>query len=269
MPTINHNIAGRVTYGVGSGGKLILQSGWEASHIATVHIPQLKGVQTYGGKFSGNVRFFKPAIPQMAAAFAEVERLGLANKILHWDGSFVPRLMRGSSSSPSNHSWGTAFDINAQWNGFKQKPAAAGAKGDLHAVAQVFKKFGFTWGGDWKNSPDGMHFEVNRILSPAEIESLTREQSVYGKPAKQEPSLVLVTKGKGKELVYSRVKSAKLESGTFTADKSEVLAIIAGGDARVPVADYLSKTNTPEFAPRGNHLDDPERPVMYLFVDTK
>ena len=173
MPTLEHHIVGGVTYTTGSGGRLILPAEWISHNVGTVFIPELKGVQTYGAKFSGNVRFYTRAIPQLKAAFAEVGRLGLAGKILHWDGSFVPRLKRGGST-PSEHTFATAFDINAQWNGFKQKPAEPGAKGDLHTVAHVFKRFGFIWGGDWKNTPDGMHFQISRILSASEIAAISQ-----------------------------------------------------------------------------------------------
>jgi hypothetical protein len=177
MGTTNHPIVGRVSYGVGKGGRLILPDGWERANIGTVQIPQLKDVPTYGGKFSGNVRFYKRAIPQLKAAFEAVEAAGLKDKILFWDGSFVPRLKRGGST-PSNHSFGTAFDVNADWNPFRRKPAAVGSKGDLHAVADAFKKFGFTWGGDWRNTPDGMHFEINRILT--DLPETTRgDQAFY------------------------------------------------------------------------------------------
>jgi hypothetical protein len=272
MGVINHPIVGKVSFGVGSGGKLILPDGWAAIHIGTALIPQLQGVATYGGKFSGKVRFFKPAIPQLVAAFAEVERLDLKSKILFWDGSFVPRLKRGGST-PSNHSFGTAFDINAQWNPFRRKPAAPGAKGDLHAVAQVFKSFGFTWGGDWKNTPDGMHFEINRLMSPLELESLTREQSVYvpGDTSAKEaaPALILVTKNDEGSLKYHRLQTISHSEGHFYADKGEVLSVLFGGTGRVPVAEYLEKLGTPEFAPRGDHLNDPKEPRMYLFIETR
>jgi hypothetical protein len=164
MPTTNHPIAGRVHWSYGGGGKLVLSSAWVAENIGTVYIPQLDGVPTYGGKFSGNVRFYKRAIPQLKAAFAAVEAAGLTNKILFWDGSFVPRLKRGGST-PSNHTFGTAFDINAEWNGFRVKPAGKGRKGDLHGIAAIFKQYGFEWGGDWQRVPDGMHFEISRILN--------------------------------------------------------------------------------------------------------
>lgn len=164
MGRIEHPIVGSVAYGVGSNGSLILPDGWASQNVGTILIPQLKGVPTYGGKFSGNVRFYKRAIPQLVAAFNAVEAAGMKDRIIFWDGSFVPRLKRGGST-PSNHSFGTAFDINAEWNGFKQKPAAVGAKGDLHAVADVFKRFGFIWGGDWQNTKDGMHFEISKIIT--------------------------------------------------------------------------------------------------------
>lgn len=189
MPVTKHPIAGNVSWSYGSKGSLVLPSSWVSANIGTVYIPQLDGVPTYGGKFSGNVRFYKRAIPQLKAAFAEVERSGLKDKILFWDGSFVPRLKRGGST-PSNHTFGTAFDINAQWNGFKQKPAAKGKKGDLHAVAQIFKRFGFTWGGTWQRTPDGMHFEVNRILSADEIAEAVGGAKTGGKEFEGESLLI-------------------------------------------------------------------------------
>lgn len=170
MGTINHPVVGKVSYTVNHDGSLNLLGNWAGQNIGVVLIPELVGVPTYGGKFSGKVSFYRRAIPQLRAAFAEVARRGLADKIIFWDGSFVPRLMRGGSS-PSNHGFGTAFDINAQWNPFHRAPAARGEKGDLHEVAAVFKRYGFDWGGDW-DSPDGMHFEVKRILSEAEIAAI-------------------------------------------------------------------------------------------------
>lgn len=255
MPTTKHSIVGSVSYTVLSGGAIRLEPGWESANIGTAFIPQLKGVPTYGGnKFSGNVRFYKPAIPQLKAAFSEVERAGLKDKILFWDGSFVPRLVRGGTS-PSNHSFGTAFDINAQWNPFKRPPAARGAKGDLHDVAQVFKRHGFTWGGDWKNTPDGMHFEVNRIMKPEELQA-----------ERPKPALILVTKDSEGDLVYTRLNSATLSDGRFYADKLELLKLIFG-DGRVPVVEYLSGLGMREFSGRGDYLSDDEDPRMYLSMD--
>lgn len=78
----------------------------------------------------------------------------------------------------SNHSRGMAIDINPRYNPYVRQrdgqirvsPLGAEAyvdrtkdfpykivKGDL--CYRLFKKHGFTWGGDWKNSKDYQHFE--------------------------------------------------------------------------------------------------------------
>ena len=78
----------------------------------------------------------------------------------------------------SRHSRGMAIDINPLYNPYVRhrggrtlvEPANAQAyvdrtkdfpykivKGDL--CYRLFKKYGFTWGGDWKNSKDYQHFE--------------------------------------------------------------------------------------------------------------
>jgi len=211
MPATNHPIVGKVTYTTGGGGRLFLPDAWVSKNIGLVLIPELKGVPTYGGKFSGNVRFYKRAIPQLKAAFSEVGRLGLADKILFWDGSFVPRLKRGGST-PSNHTYATAFDINAQWNGFRVKPAAKGKRGDLHAIAAVFKRYGFIWGGDWERTPDGMHFEIKRILSADEIAAIAKgvEPTVANSATAEHPVKFFLHGIREQELIGAEIKDGKL-----------------------------------------------------------
>lgn len=162
-----------------------------------------------------------------------------------------------------SNSWGTAFDINAEWNGFRRRPARVGAKGDLHAVADVIKRFGFSWGGDWK-SADGMHFEVNRIMSQQEI-ATARGKST---PAKTEPALILATKGKDGALTYHRLSGAELKDGAFLVDRTDVLAALAAGKRRVEIRAFLESLGAKPYD-EGNYLSDPQEPRMYLFVDTK
>jgi hypothetical protein len=78
----------------------------------------------------------------------------------------------------SSHSTGKAIDINPLYNPLVKErggrtlfyPSNAGAyidrtkyfpykieKGDL--CYRLFKKYGFSWGGDWKSSKDYQHFE--------------------------------------------------------------------------------------------------------------
>ena len=78
----------------------------------------------------------------------------------------------------SSHSTGMAIDINPLYNPLVKErggrtlfyPSTAGAyidrtkyfpykieKGDL--CVRLFKKYGFSWGGDWRSSKDYQHFE--------------------------------------------------------------------------------------------------------------
>jgi hypothetical protein len=165
MPTykIKHKIVGDVRYSI-SGGSLTLLDNWDDKNIVTVNIPALKGVDVGGGKVSsGNVRWYKGATYQLEQAFKEIEEKGLAHLILSYAGSFYPRPIRGTTSTPSEHSFGTALDINAAWNGLNREPAKAGTKGSVRELVAIFEKWGFRWGGYFKRF-DGMHFEVARII---------------------------------------------------------------------------------------------------------
>jgi hypothetical protein len=60
------------------------------------------------------------------------------------------------TNSPSNHSWGTAIDVNAQDNPRRQDRRF---QSNLpRRVVDFWKGVGFRWGGDWQ-WPDPMHFD--------------------------------------------------------------------------------------------------------------
>lgn len=67
---------------------------------------------------------------------------------------FVPRhKMSDPKRSLSLHSYGIAIDINWKHN-------KVGTSGNIpKGVVDIFKAFGFKWGGDWKTVKDPMHFE--------------------------------------------------------------------------------------------------------------
>lgn len=59
----------------------------------------------------------------------------------------------------SNHGWGSAIDFNPGANP-QVKPRPKVCKTDIpKPIREVFKKYGFSWGGDWKKQCDAMHFE--------------------------------------------------------------------------------------------------------------
>lgn len=128
---------------------------WEEQNIVTVEVPQLRRVP---GNFS-RMRWSKRAVPQLLALWAAWEKAGLLPLVLSYEGSFVPRLIRGSTSSLSNHAYGSAFDINYHWNQLGREPAPHGAKGSVVDLVPLAHEHGFYWGGHFERR-DGMHFEV-------------------------------------------------------------------------------------------------------------
>lgn len=78
------------------------------------------------------------------------------NKLDRWGGCFAFRLIRGGNEL-SNHSWGTAVDINPDIGRLgNHRDAAAYPR----FIVDAFKSEGFVWGGDGWERPDAMHFEL-------------------------------------------------------------------------------------------------------------
>lgn len=141
-----------------NGGEIKILGNWTAQNIVEVEIKQLKGIE--GAPKNGKIRFHKKGERQIRELFNEIERQGLKDLLISWAGSFYPRMVRGSSTKLSNHSWGTAFDINAPQNWLGEKPAPIGAKGSLLKIVPIANSFGFFWGGHYQSRLDGMHFEL-------------------------------------------------------------------------------------------------------------
>jgi hypothetical protein len=74
-------------------------------------------------------------------------RRGLLDRILSFGGGFEPRFVRGSTTTLSNHSFGSAFDINVAWNERGHRPALVGEKGSVRELVPITHKWGFWWGG--------------------------------------------------------------------------------------------------------------------------
>ena len=141
---------------------ITITDGWADVNIVTVEVPQLVGVG--GAPKDGRVSFHKAAAPQLQALFAAWEAAGLMPLVLSWAGTWVPRFIRGSRTSLSNHAWGTAFDLNVPWNPLGAVPALVGQKGSTRALVPLANEHGFYWGGHFAGRPDGMHFEVAALV---------------------------------------------------------------------------------------------------------
>lgn len=156
---------------IGSGNIKILGN-WVGENIVKVKVPQLIGI--YGAPKDGVIQWHKKGVKQLLGFFQAVEDAGLLHLIISWAGSFNARFIRGSKTSLSNHSWATAFDINAPENWLGQQPAAIGKKGSLLQLVEIAHQFGFYWGGHFQRL-DGMHFELavlDRFPQKSEAKSI-------------------------------------------------------------------------------------------------
>lgn len=130
---------------------------WAKQNIVKLSIPQLIPI-----KGSDTVYFHKKAKKQMEKLWKDWEDAGLLHLVLTWEGSYIPRFVRGSRTVLSNHAFGSAFDINYTWNKLGAIPALAGRKGSVRELVAIANKNGFYWGGHFKRL-DGMHFEIAEI----------------------------------------------------------------------------------------------------------
>jgi hypothetical protein len=80
-------------------------------------------------------------------------------EINDFGGCFTYRLMRGSNTKLSAHSWGTAIDLDANRNTLKETAVTARfARPEYKPMIDIFEKHGFASLGRLKNY-DWMHFQ--------------------------------------------------------------------------------------------------------------
>ncbi len=149
--------------------RIRILSTWEKDNLIVVDVPQLAkalGLATQRATIHKNIQ------DPFLSVWAAWEKAGLLDRILTWEGAFSPRFIRGGAtpknvqaknrSKLSNHAWGTAFDINYEWNQLGSIPALVGQKGSVRELVPLALKHGFFWGGHFRNRLDGMHFEWGR-----------------------------------------------------------------------------------------------------------
>ncbi len=139
-----------------------ITDGWENQNIVAFDIP-IQGFPGHPGPLK--VRFHQKAKDQLIGLWLSWEKAGLLDRVITFDGAFVPRFIRGSRTALSNHAFGTAFDINAAFNPLNAEPALVGEKGTVRELVSLANQWGFYWGGHFKSRLDGMHFEVAEIRS--------------------------------------------------------------------------------------------------------
>lgn len=143
----------------GHGEDIEILGDWEEKNIVRIEVPQLRKVPGNFSKMAVNRR----VAAQTLALWAAWEKAGLLGLVLSYEGAFVPRMIRGSTTSLSNHAYGSAFDVNYEWNQLGATPAALGKRGCVRELVPIAHAHGWFWGGNFTRL-DGMHFEVCKVL---------------------------------------------------------------------------------------------------------
>jgi len=86
------------------------------------------------------------------------------------DWGYCYRDVRGVPGKLSNHSSGTAIDLNASKHPLGKVGTFDAAK--VPMIRALAKKYGLTWGGDWTRK-DEMHFEIS--IGPAKVAELVNK----------------------------------------------------------------------------------------------
>ncbi len=151
---------GRIAWVRARGDMVTITNGWDREHIVDVFIPQLARIPGGNG---GKLKFHRVAAEQLKRLWAAWEAAGLLRLVKTFDGAWVARTIRLKPTVLSNHAYGTAFDINAKWNGLMRVAALVGQEGSVRELVPLANAHGFYWGGHWnydgKGASDGMHFE--------------------------------------------------------------------------------------------------------------
>ena len=148
---------GQFYYRDSSGGRIEIDPQWIAENIVTIKLP---GINRY-------VQVHKDAKDNFIQAFTYIQNgtatingkpVSLLSLVKTMDGTFVPRHVNWNATKGlSNHSWGTAIDINAA-NHFRYvNPASEPNDPNYILWLKAFKPAGFSWGNSYS---DSMHYEL-------------------------------------------------------------------------------------------------------------
>jgi hypothetical protein len=142
--------------------KLKSDNGWPASQD-----PAIIGIKSYPVKGTAiKLRCAEKVAPLLVGFAAEfhatIEPID-EGSLDDWGYAF--RMVRGSTDTLSNHSSGTAIDLNATKHPLGKENTFS--KEDAAKCVALAAKYGCKWGGTYKARKDDMHFEIN--LNPKQV----------------------------------------------------------------------------------------------------
>jgi putative peptidoglycan binding protein/D-alanyl-D-alanine carboxypeptidase-like protein len=155
--------------------------------------PGLRGLIVTADVGPFRVAGLEPAVRSLAKVLAEIrEKEREVHDSLGSSGMLCARLVRGSQTSISNHSWGTAIDLNL--NGDLDHRGDRKVQVGLARIAPIFNSHGWYWGAGFPTE-DAMHFE----LSDEKIRELHASGIFAGAPSSL-PDMVLTIGDRGPEV---------------------------------------------------------------------
>ena len=123
---------------------------------------KLKGNIVIDSVGTFRVQGLAPAVSSLQDVFAEIKsKQPDVYAVLGTAGMLCARYQRNSTSSISNHSWGTAIDLTTA--GILDKRGDGMVQYGMLLIAPIFNQFGWYWGAAFPVE-DGMHFEGSKKL---------------------------------------------------------------------------------------------------------
>ena len=143
---------------------MISQNGWPASKIRAEI-----GIESFlipGTKIKlACAKSVAPLLVGFTAEFHELIEPIDEGGLDDWGYCF--RMVRGSTDNLSNHSSGTAIDLNATKHPLGKAGTFPAEK--VPMLRALAKKYSLIWGGDYRNRKDEMHFEV--AIPPSKVDA--------------------------------------------------------------------------------------------------
>jgi len=98
------------------------------------------------------------------------------------DWGYAVRKISGSQSY-SNHSSGTALDLNATQHPMGVATSATFSKAEIDKIHKRLKMYDgcLKWGGDYTGRPDAMHFEINQPIAEVVKKAQGLAKTVLGR----------------------------------------------------------------------------------------
>jgi hypothetical protein len=124
--------------------------------------PRIRGLLETRSVGPITVTMLRPALDSLERVMARLQQTDpdIYDKV-GTAGALCARLVRGSTSSISNHSWGSAIDLTLE--GELDRFADGGTQFGLLILAEYFNDEGWYWGATY-NREDSMHFEVGEEM---------------------------------------------------------------------------------------------------------